>query len=47
MTRDEEYYYANDFKNRFRSQIADPRSTDPEMPRLHPAVDDCVDETNR
>jgi hypothetical protein len=45
MTRDEEYYYANDFENRFWSRIAEPRSTDPEMPRLHPAVDACKDET--
>jgi hypothetical protein len=47
MTRDEDYYYANDFKNRFWSQIAQPRSTDPASPRLHPAVADCVDETHR
>lgn len=47
MTRDEEYYYANDFGKRFRSQIAQPGSTDPASPRLHPAVDDCVDETSK
>ena len=49
MSRDEEYYYANDFQHRFRDQIAQPKpnSTDPAWPRLHPAVDDCVDATSR
>jgi len=41
MNRDEEYYYANDFGNRFRNTIAQPHSTDPSWNRLHPAVEDC------
>ena len=41
MSRDEEYYYANDFGPRFRDNIAQPRSTDPAWDRLHPAVEDC------
>jgi hypothetical protein len=46
MTREEEYYYANDYGNRFRGQIMQPRSycEDPEWPRLHPAVEECVAE---
>jgi hypothetical protein len=46
MTRDEEYYYANDFESRFRGQIMQPRSycKDPEWPRLHPAVEECIEE---
>jgi hypothetical protein len=46
MTRDEEYYYANDFENRFRGQIMQPRAycKDPEWPRLHPAVEECIEE---
>jgi hypothetical protein len=46
MTRDEEYYYANDFENRFRGQIMQPRAycKDPEWPRLHPAVEECIAE---
>ncbi len=46
MTPEEEYYYANDFENRFRGQIMQPRAycKDPEWPRLHPAVEDCVKE---
>ncbi len=46
MTRDEEYYYANDFEGRFRGQIMQPRTycKDPEWPRLHPAVEECVAE---
>jgi len=44
MTREEEYYYANDFEGRFRGQIMQPRSycKDPEWPRLHPAVEECI-----
>ena len=44
MTRDEEYYYANDFEARFRGQIMQPRArcTDPAWTRLHPAVEECV-----
>jgi hypothetical protein len=44
MTPEEEYYYANDYGNRFRGQIMQPRgrSTDPEWPRLHPAVEECI-----
>jgi hypothetical protein len=46
MTRDEEYYYANDFEHRFRDQIMQPRAycEDPEWPRLHPAVEECIAE---
>jgi hypothetical protein len=46
MTRDEEYYYANDYESRFRGQIMQPRSycKDPEWPRLHPAVEECIEE---
>jgi hypothetical protein len=46
MTREEEYYYANDYENRFRGQIMQPRSycKDPEWPRLHPAVEECIEE---
>ena len=46
MTPEEEYYYANDFESRFRGQIMQPRErcTDPEWPRLHPAVEECVAE---
>ena len=46
MTREEEYYYANDYANRFRGQIMQPRSycKDPEWPRLHPAVEECIAE---
>jgi hypothetical protein len=47
MTRDEEYYYANDFEGRFANQIMQPRqsSTDPAWPRLHPAVEKTIEET--
>jgi hypothetical protein len=41
MTREEEYYYANDFGPRFRDQIAQPQSTDPAWNRLHPATQEC------
>jgi hypothetical protein len=46
MTREEEYYYANDFEGRFFGQIMQPRqsSTDPAWPRLHPAVEKSVAE---
>src|SRR6185295_3905437 len=46
MTPEEEYYYANDFEHRFRDQIMQPRSynKDPAWPRLHPAVEECVEE---
>ncbi len=46
MTREEEYYYANDFETRFFGQIMQPRAycTDPEWPRLHPAVEKCEEE---
>jgi len=48
MTPDDEYFYANDYGHRFRGEIAQPKaySTDPAWPRLHPAVDKCVSETN-
>jgi hypothetical protein len=48
MTREEEYYYANDYENRFRGQIMQDRArcTDPAWPRLHPAVEECVVEIN-
>jgi len=44
MTREEEYYYANDFWARFFSQIMQPKEycKDPEWPRLHPAVEECI-----
>jgi hypothetical protein len=44
MTREEEYYYANDFEARFFGQIMQPRErcTDPAWPRLHPAVEKCI-----
>jgi hypothetical protein len=44
MTREEEYYYANDFKARFFDQIMQPKEsgTDPEWPLLHPVVEECV-----
>jgi hypothetical protein len=41
MSPDEQYYYANDFGPRFRAQIAQPNSTDPEWSRLHKATEDC------
>ena len=41
MSREEEYYYANDFGPRFRDTIAQPHSTDPAWSRLHQAVEDC------
>jgi hypothetical protein len=46
MTRDEEYYYANDFETRFANQIMQPRqpSSDPAWPRLHPAVEKTIEE---
>jgi uncharacterized protein with FMN-binding domain len=46
MTDEEEYYYANDFGPRFRNQIMQPQKycTDPEWPRLHPAVEECIAE---
>jgi len=46
MTPEEEYFYANDYENRFRGQIMQPRSycKDPEWPRLHPAVEECIAE---
>jgi hypothetical protein len=49
MTREEEYYYANDFAGRFRGQIMQPRSrcTDPAWARLHPAVEECVMEISQ
>ena len=49
MTPEEEYYYANDFEGRFRGQIMQPRDrcTDPEWPRLHPAVEECVEEVSQ
>jgi hypothetical protein len=46
MTREEEYYYANDFEARFYRQIMQPKEhcTDPAWPRLHPAVEECIAE---
>jgi hypothetical protein len=46
MTREEEYYYANDFETRFRGQIMQNRDrcADPAWPRLHPAVEECIEE---
>jgi hypothetical protein len=47
MTREEEYYYANAFGARFYRQIMQPKEycADPEWPRLHPAVEECIAET--
>jgi len=44
MSPAEEYYYANDFENRFYRQIMQPRQycTDPKWPVLHPVVEECV-----
>ncbi len=44
MTKEEEYYYANDFKARFFDQIMQPQDsgTDPEWPLLHPVVEECI-----
>ncbi len=44
MTREEEYYYPNDFEARFRGQIMQSRERckDPAWPRLHPAVEECI-----
>lgn len=42
MTSEEEARYANDFKRLFWNGIAEPRSTDPAWPRLHPAVNACA-----
>ncbi len=45
MTRDEQYYYANDFKARFYDQIMQAHwelCTDPEWAILHPAVEECL-----
>jgi hypothetical protein len=49
MTREEEYFYANDFGARFRNQIMQPRErcTDPAWPRLHPAVEQCIVEISQ
>jgi hypothetical protein len=46
MTREEEYYYANDFQARFFNQIMQPRAncTDPAWPRLHPPVEATIAE---
>ncbi len=48
MTREEEYYYANDFESRFRGQIMQPRErcTDPAWPRLHPEVEKTIEQVN-
>jgi hypothetical protein len=45
MSRQEEYYYANDFEGRF-AQIMGARANcpDPAWPRLHPAVEKCIAE---
>ena len=45
VTREEEYYYANDFKARFYDQIMQQHwenCTDPEWVILHPAVEECI-----
>jgi hypothetical protein len=43
MTPQQKTLYAGDFLNRFVKQIAQPRefATDPQWPRLHPAVASC------
>jgi hypothetical protein len=45
MTRDEEYYYANDFAGRFLP-IMGPRAScpDPAWPQLHPDVERAIAE---
>jgi hypothetical protein len=45
MSRQEEYYYANDFEGRF-AQIMGTRANcpDPAWPRLHPDVEKCIEE---
>jgi len=45
MSREEDYYYANDFAGRFL-QIMGPRAmcSDPAWPLLHPAVEKCIAE---
>ncbi len=42
MTSEEEARYAHDFERLFWNGIAEPRSTDPAWPRLHPAVNACA-----
>ena len=45
MTRDEQYYYANDFKARFIYQIMQQHwedCTDREWPLFHPVVEECI-----
>jgi hypothetical protein len=44
MTRDEEYYYANDFKARFYDQIMQhsENCTDPAWLEFHPVVEECI-----
>jgi len=44
MDREEEYYYANDFKVRFYDQIMQHSEycTDPEWPILHPVIEECI-----
>jgi hypothetical protein len=46
MTRDEEYYYANDFKTRYFDQIMQhsENCTDPAWLELHLAVEECIAE---
>jgi hypothetical protein len=45
MSREEEYFYANDFEGRF-AQIMGSRANcpDPVWPRLHPDVEKCIEE---
>jgi hypothetical protein len=45
MDREEDYYYANDFKAHFYDQIMQPHweyCTDPEWPIFHPVVEECI-----
>jgi hypothetical protein len=45
MTREEEYYYANDFGSRFLPIMGQRASCpDPAWPQLHPVVEQCIAE---
>jgi hypothetical protein len=45
MSRQEEYYYANDFAGRFGPMMGSWASCpDPAWPRLHPTVEKCIEE---
>ncbi len=45
MSREEDYYYANDFEGRFLPIMGSRASCpDPAWPQLHPAVEECIQE---